>query len=649
MSEQYLLPLFDEPEPPGPLVTDGVTLVCDDVLAWAQNYTGPKFHAMLTDAPYHLTEKGSFSTGEHYGAPRSEDDKTRRRLSRTGFMGKDWDGGDIAFKPDTWKALAQHLLPGAFGMCFASSRGWHRLACAIEDAGLIIHPSIFGWGFSQGFPKASRIDTQVDRANGREFEDRYALGAYLKQRRQSLDVSEDEVNNWLGATRKCAHYESTSPGFARVPTPEDWMILKSCLKLDNRFDALIDRVGAEREVIGKGDAGLGKRHPAHNGGYEPDYNLTAPATPLAQAWAEHRYGLQALKPALEPIIVFQKPYQGRSVQSIVQHGAGALWIDGARVGVGEQWWERGDAPPDAATALMQGVHGRWPSNFALCHTDQCVRVGEQQVKSESGGNVATHHKGKQGYGGNSRDFVTIGHKDANGNETVAAWQCAPGCPVAALDLQAGERKPPWGKGVSISRTKSWKQSSAERIADHGKYQDGSNASRFFATMDWSLDIAERLAQADPAFYCAKASRGERDTGLEGEVQRRTTAYGQIKVRTCRVCGSRRNDGMPYPTSPSCGHDDWSWQDVTAEGSRGGSARNPHPTVKPLKLTQWLATLLLPPAAYAPRRLLIPFAGTASEGIGAMLAGWEEIVMIEQDHGYVDIAKARVDYWKEHRL
>ena len=89
-----------------------------DVLSFCRHYRGPKFHALLCDPPYEL-----------------------------GFMGKEWDKSGIVFDPDTWAALAEHLHPGAFGMAFASSRGWHRLACAIEDAGLRIHPSIFGWAF----------------------------------------------------------------------------------------------------------------------------------------------------------------------------------------------------------------------------------------------------------------------------------------------------------------------------------------------------------------------------------------------------------------------------------------------------------------------------------------------------------------------
>jgi hypothetical protein len=338
-------------------------------------------------------------------------------------------------------------------------------------------------------------------------------------------------------------------------------------------------------------------------------------------------------------------------QSITQTGAGALWIDGARVGVGEQWWERGDAPPDEATALMQGVHGRWPPNFCISHLPGCVRVGERQVKgshdttgiwtaSAKNDGLTAKDRG-MGFSHGMKTFhePKAGYTDANGNETVDSWQCAPGCVVAAMDAQAGERKPPWGKGISISRTKSWKQSSTERIADHGKYQDGSNASRFFMTADWSLDIAERLAQADPVYYCAKAASSEREQGLRGHLAC-VGAHDPLVVHQDNPFVTTRHyrvDADGTPVLHSDGTPVWT-----------PCRRNGHPTQKPLTLVQWLATLLLPPAAYAPRRLLIPFSGTASEGIGAMLAGWEEIVMIEQGQSYVDIARQRVAYWQQRR-
>jgi len=73
-------------------------------------------------------------------------------------------------------------------------------------------------------------------------------------------------------------------------------------------------------------------------------------------------------------------------------------------------------------------------------------------------------------------------------------------------------------------------------------------------------------------------------------------------------------------------------------------RNNHPTVKPLKLCRWLATLLLPPAGYT-RRLLVPFAGSGSEMIGAALAGWDYALGIEQSAEYAEIARARLRFWR----
>lgn len=69
--------------------------------------------------------------------------------------------------------------------------------------------------------------------------------------------------------------------------------------------------------------------------------------------------------------------------------------------------------------------------------------------------------------------------------------------------------------------------------------------------------------------------------------------------------------------------------------------NNHPTVKPLDLCRYLATLLLPAhAADEPRRMLVPFAGTGSEMIGALMAGWEYIEGIELSEEYCELAERR---------
>jgi hypothetical protein len=424
-------------------------VICDDVLRWAEAYTGSQFHAMLCDPPYSLG------------------DGTR------GFMGKQWDT-DIAFRPATWQALAQHLLPGAFIMAFASSRGYHRLACALEDAGLVLHPTIFLWAYGSGFPKATRVE-------------------------------------------------------------------------DERF-------------------------------------------------AGHRYGGQVLKPSAEPIIVAQVPYRGRPVDSITTTGAGSLWIDGARVSMGEEsprgsghresWrqlegrtdrqpWHGGNATPS---------NGRWPPNLALVHLPTCRPVGTRRVQ---GTNIPGPGVVGLGYHGIKDPHGHINHYTApDGTETVQAYACDPECPVFRFDRQAGERS----SGAHAGE----RTGIGYHGGGYGRNEYTANeastgpASRFFPCFDWALDVAEQLAQADPVFYTGKASRSERNEGL--------------------------------------------------------ASRNTHCSIKPISLCTWLATLLLPPAAYAPRRLLVPFSGTSSEMIGAVLAGWDDVLGIEQDAQYVATGKARLTYW-----
>lgn len=80
--------------------------------------------------------------------------------------------------------------------------------------------------------------------------------------------------------------------------------------------------------------------------------------------------------------------------------------------------------------------------------------------------------------------------------------------------------------------------------------------------------------------------------------------------------------------------------------RGQTIRkNIHPTNKPIELIRYLATLLLPPEHYAPRRLLVPFSGVSSEMIGASLAGWDFVQGVELKEEYASIGDARLEYWK----
>lgn len=508
-----------------------------DAIEWARNYEGPLFHALLADPPYHLT-----SITERFGKDGSAPakygtDGVFQRASK-GFMGQQWDGGDLAFRPETWAAFLPLLHPGAWCMAFASSRGWHRMAVAIEDAGFLLHPTLWlYWSYGSGFPKATRIDTQIDAAAD-----------------PHLDATQYPEGLW-------------------------------------------------------GDAAI-----------FPDDDR--PVSDLARAWAGHRYGLQALKPAVEPIIVFQKPYAGRPVDSMVATGAGALWIDGARIGTDEQLGR-----PQSEQHFFTGLanngwndnstgKGRWPANLLLQHHPACEPIGERRVRSNDRPNSSgnTYAPNRELYGKFNDGTYINRYADADGYETITAWACHPQCSVRRLGEQSGESYSSGGGMKDFSASTLFLGNAAPNMTDRSGLGDTGTAARFFHNSDW---MAERLEAADPVVYQAKASTAEREAGLSGRQR------------------SRWNDGRLQ-------------QDKDYPSLRGATDRlNSHATIKPLKLCQHLATLLLPPALYAPRRLFVPFAGVCSEMIGAMFAGWEHIDGIELEREHVDIGMARLAWW--HRM
>ena len=86
-----------------------------------------------------------------------------------GFMGKSWDSTGIAFQKETWELAYQLLKPGGHLLAFSSSRTYHRMAVAIEDAGFDIRDQIM-WLYGSGFPKSHNIGKAVDAKLGNERE-----------------------------------------------------------------------------------------------------------------------------------------------------------------------------------------------------------------------------------------------------------------------------------------------------------------------------------------------------------------------------------------------------------------------------------------------------------------------------------------------
>lgn len=86
------------------------------------------------------------------------------------FMGKGWDSADgIAGKPEVWAECLRVLKPGGHLLAFGATRTYHRMTCAIEDAGFEVRDSIH-WMYGSGFPKSLDVSKAMDNAAGAERE-----------------------------------------------------------------------------------------------------------------------------------------------------------------------------------------------------------------------------------------------------------------------------------------------------------------------------------------------------------------------------------------------------------------------------------------------------------------------------------------------
>lgn len=131
-----------------------ITLHNASCIDWLTAYDGPLFDSCVTDPPYEL-----------------------------GFMGKAWDSSGVAFSVDTWRAVYNALKPGAHLVAFSGTRTYHRMVCAIEDAGFEIRDQL-AWVYGSGFPKSLDVSKAIDKALGCEA-DREIIG-YKRQGPKSM-------------------------------------------------------------------------------------------------------------------------------------------------------------------------------------------------------------------------------------------------------------------------------------------------------------------------------------------------------------------------------------------------------------------------------------------------------------------------------
>jgi hypothetical protein len=245
---------------------------------------------------------------------------------------------------------------------------------------------------------------------------------------------------------------------------------------------------------------------------------------------------------------------------------------------------------NAGAGEFKQPSGRWPANVVLIHHDECEVVGMKFIKGDNR---------QTGNGNRPGGFGDVGAESGDREPNAAvypdsdaeAWDCYPDCPVRLLNEQTATLKragdlsghepsdsfsgPVYGDG---RRRPAWQA-----------YGDAGGASRFF--------------------YTAKASKAERNAGLDEFVEKQLL-----------WSSGTQNPGSFQAQGPA-------------------SHRNAHPTVKPIDLMRWLVRLVTPPDGL----IFDPFTGSGTTGCAAVLEGFR-FLGTEREAEYVPIARARIEWW-----
>jgi DNA modification methylase len=471
----------------------------------------------------------------------------------SGFMGKEWDA--FVPQPIFWKEVFRTLKHGGHVVSFFGTRTYDWGVMAMRLAGFEIRDCI-QWIYGSGFPKSHNISKAIDKS-----------------------------------------------------------------------------FGAEREVVGEIKRGDVERAKQNGSGYLSDpanrnnekqfgygiEEITIPSTDQAKQW--DGWGT-ALKPANEPIVLARKPLEkGLSIaENVMKWGTGGINIDECRVGNlgGTQRSHQSEYPKKEDGTEDRSKHwatvghdieelkkGRFPANLILTHHPECDCKGLKKVKPSNGSGKASENGGgfsKGMFGNGESDKIGGGFTDENGQETIEDWTCHEDCPIRIMDAQSGVTLSSGGKGNksmgAMGKNGIYGNYALDKLGSNaGGLGDKGGASRFF--------------------YCAKASKSERNKGLIGFEEK---ISGSLNFRNPSSSG--RSEDAPS---------------IDSMGGLTNPQKNFHPTVKPVALMQYLVRMITPPNGI----VLDPFNGSGTTGIACKLEGFEYVGM-ELDAEYCKIAQARID-------
>lgn len=322
----------------------------------------------------------------------------------------------------------------------------------------------------------------------------------------------------------------------------------------------VDKVmGNEREEVG-----LSRRHNSGEFGGEKYGSFKGGIPVETKGNSEFEGWGTALKPAMELWTLARKPLTGTVAENVLEWGTGGLNIDGCRVEFKDE--------ADKKESVQKNQHANFNSHDGIRVPTKGIYHGDNRPPENY--NPVT-----------GRFPANLIH---DGSEEVVGLF-------------------PETKSVGHFNSK-------VRMKGHTLYEGGFND---FEQEDRTINDSGSAARF---FYCAKASKRERDAGLDGFDERK----GDAEYRP-------NDDGENGIQSRLHG--------ATVKG------RNNHPTVKPIALMRYLCRLITPVGG----TVLDPFAGSGSTGCGAVLEGFN-FIGIEREPEYAEIAKARiVNYIKQHDI
>ena len=165
-----------------------------------------------------------------------------------GFMGKKWDSTGIAYNVDLWKECLRVLKPGGHLLAFGGTRTYHRMTCAIEDAGFEIRDCI-QWLYGSGFPKSLDISKAIDKQLGAERE-KVRIPASKVRNPKSINGGhgiEGGDRPWMRAALEKGFHEMDG-NMPVTPEAKQWEGWGTCLKPANEPIVLARKPLSEKTI-----------------------------------------------------------------------------------------------------------------------------------------------------------------------------------------------------------------------------------------------------------------------------------------------------------------------------------------------------------------------------------------------------------------